>query len=46
MKTMIMLAVGAFAVYGFAKYFGINSLAEVRTKVVPRLVDLKNLVYS
>jgi hypothetical protein len=46
MKKLMYMAIGAVAVYQLAKYLGINSWSDVRTKAVPKLAELKNLVYS
>jgi hypothetical protein len=46
MKKLIFMAIGAVALYRVAKYLGINSWSDVRTKAVPKLVELRNLVYS
>ncbi len=45
MRTLILLALGATALYQVAKYLGINSWSDLRTKV-PKLKELKNMVYS
>lgn len=46
MKKMIFLAIGAAALYGTAKYFGISSWADLKNRLVPKLREFKDLVYA
>ena len=46
MKKLILLTVGAAALYQVAKYFEISSWTDVKEKLVPKLKEFKDLVYA
>jgi hypothetical protein len=46
MKKWIYLTIGAAVLYQVAKYFEISSWADLKEKLVPKIKEFKDLVYS
>jgi hypothetical protein len=46
MKKTIFLTIGAVVLYQVAKYFEITSWADFKKKLLPKLEEVKDLVYS